>query len=231
MPAVEIRNVVKNYRLDKTEVSALRGVNLTIAEGDIVGLSGPSGSGKSTMLNLIGAIDVPSSGEVLIHGQDIAKMPDSKLSRFRNRSVGFIFQAFNLIPVLSVFENVEYPLVLQKVPPAERKKRVNDLLAEVGIAEYARRRPDELSGGQRQRVAIARALVTNPVLVVADEPTASLDHKTGTGIMELLMKLNRELKTTVLFATHDPLVTKYARTIVSIFDGLITEVRKQEGVQ
>ncbi len=219
MVALKLANVVKDYHLDKISVRALKGVSLEVKEGDIVCLMGPSGSGKSTLLNLMGAIDVPTEGKVFIKGTDISALTDRKLSEFRNRTMGFIFQAFNLIPVFSVIENIEYPLQLQKVSSAQRKQRVTEILCSVGLEDYAHRRPDELSGGQRQRVAIARALITNPAFIVADEPTASLDHSTGKGIMELMAEMNRKMGTTIIFATHDPMVSEYARSIVNVMDG------------
>ncbi len=219
MVAVKLESVVKDYHLDKISVRALNGVSLQVEEGDIVCLMGPSGSGKSTLLNIMGAIDVPTSGKVLIKGTDISSLSDRKLSEFRNRTMGFIFQAFNLIPVFSVSENVEYPLLLQKVSKTDRAKRVADILQSVGLESYAHRRPDELSGGQRQRVAIARALITKPAFIVADEPTASLDHKTGKGIMELMAEMNKQMGTTIIFATHDPMVSEYARSIIRVLDG------------
>lgn len=224
--SVRLEHVSKRYTLGKTEVHALKDVDLTIGKGDIVCLMGPSGSGKSTLLNLMGAIDSPSAGRVLIHGEDTALMKDAELSAFRNRTLGFIFQAFNLVPVLSLAENIEYPLLLQKVPKAERRKRVNEILEKVGLGGYGKRRPDELSGGQRQRVAIARALVTQPLFIIADEPTASLDHATGKEILDLMEKLNREYGTTLVFATHDPLVASYARTVIKVADGVISGVNQ-----
>jgi putative ABC transport system ATP-binding protein len=226
--SVRFERVTKQYRLGKTEIPALRGVDLVVEQGDILCLMGPSGSGKSTVLNLMGAIDNPSSGRVLVNGEDTASMGDARLSAFRNRTLGFIFQSFNLVPVLSLAENIEYPLILQHVPRKERRRRVRDLLGRVGLEGYERRRPDELSGGQRQRVAVARALITRPLFVIADEPTASLDHATGEGIMALMLQLNREYGTTLVFATHDPRVSRYARTLVRMEDGIIAEIARQE---
>lgn len=219
MSGIKIDDVTKNYLLDKVTVPALKGISLEINPAEVVCLMGPSGSGKTTLLNLIGAIDVPTTGKVYINGTEITTLSDAALSRFRNETMGFIFQAFNLIPVLSVFENVEYPLLLQKTQRQQRRARVMELLGSVGLEDFAKRRPDELSGGQRQRVAIARALVSNPKVIVADEPTASLDHTTGKGIMQLLMDLNQQYGTTIIFATHDPMVSEYATSIIKIFDG------------
>jgi putative ABC transport system ATP-binding protein len=203
------------------DIVALEGVSLKIARGARVGLMGPSGSGKSTLLNLFGGIDQPNTGDVWISGQSILTMNAQELCRFRNRKMGFIFQSFNLIPVLSVFENVEYPLLFQRLPKGKRRERVEYILNRVGLLEYARRKPDNLSGGQRQRVAIARALVTNPEIVFSDEATANLDHKTGRNVMDLLVELNQEYHTTLLFSTHDPMVAEYADTIVKMEDGTI----------
>jgi len=223
MPLISVRNVQKTYRLERTDTPALMDVSLDVQAGERVCLMGPSGSGKSTLLNLIGCIDTPTQGSVVVDGEDTGRLADARLSDFRNRRMGFIFQSFNLIPVLSVFENVEYPLLLQKVPARERRARVEELLAKVGIAEYARRSPENLSGGQRQRVSIARALVARPRLVIADEPTASLDHATGSSIMQLMVEMNESEGATLIFSTHDPAVSRYARRIVKMLDGRISE--------
>jgi putative ABC transport system ATP-binding protein len=221
MSLISVRNVRKSYRLERTEAPALIDVNLDIQPGERVCLMGPSGSGKSTLLNLIGCIDSPTRGTVLVDGEDTGKLADAKLSEFRNRRMGFIFQSFNLIPVLSVFENVEYPLLLQKVPARERRARVEDLLRRVGLQDFSRRSPENLSGGQRQRVSIARALVARPRLVIADEPTASLDHATGSSIMQLMVEMNESEGATLVFSTHDPAVSRYAGRIVRMEDGRI----------
>jgi putative ABC transport system ATP-binding protein len=223
MSLISIRNVQKSYRLDKTDTPALIDINIDIQPGERVCLMGPSGSGKSTLLNLIGCIDSPSSGSVVVNGSDTHTLGDARLSEFRNRTMGFIFQSFNLIPVLSVYENVEYPLLLQKVPARERKARVRALLERVGLAEYLGRSPENLSGGQRQRVSIARALVGRPRLVIADEPTASLDHVTGSSIMQLMVEMNETEGATLIFSTHDPAVSRYAKRIVRMTDGRIAE--------
>jgi putative ABC transport system ATP-binding protein len=223
MSLISIRNVQKSYRLDKTDTPALIDVTIDIQPGERVCLMGPSGSGKSTLLNLIGCIDSPSSGSVVVNGSDTHTLGDARLSEFRNRTMGFIFQSFNLIPVLSVYENVEYPLLLQKVPARDRKARVHALLERVGLAEYLGRSPENLSGGQRQRVSIARALVGRPRLVIADEPTASLDHVTGSSIMELMVEMNETEGATLIFSTHDPAVSRYAKRIVRMADGRIAE--------
>ena len=223
MSLINVRNVEKHYRLEKTDAPALVDVSLEIQAGERVCLMGPSGSGKSTLLNLIGCIDAPSAGNVIVDGEDTGSLGDARLSDFRNRRMGFIFQSFNLIPVLSVFENIEYPLLLQRVPARERRARVEELLRMVGLEEYGRRSPENLSGGQRQRVSIARALVARPRLVIADEPTASLDHATGSSIMRLMVEMNESEGATLVFSTHDPAVSRYAKRIVKMLDGRVVE--------
>jgi putative ABC transport system ATP-binding protein len=225
MPLISISNVEKHYRLEKADIPALVGVNLDIQAGERVCLMGPSGSGKSTLLNMIGCIDAPTAGSVIVDGEDTRGLGDARLSEFRNRRMGFIFQSFNLIPVLSVFENVEYPLLLQKVSAGKRRRRVEELLQKVGLEGYGRRSPENLSGGQRQRVSIARALVARPRLVIADEPTASLDHATGSSIMQLMVDMNESEGATLVFSTHDAAVSRYAERIVRMIDGRIVEDR------
>ncbi len=222
MAGISIRGVHKQYQLEKTQAPALIDVSLEIRPGARVCLMGPSGSGKSTLLNIIGCIDRASKGRVIIDDEDTSLLGDARLSEFRNRTMGFIFQTFNLIPVLSVFENVEYPLLLQRVPTRVRRARVDELLDRVGLGEFRRRSPENLSGGQRQRVAVARALVSRPRLVVADEPTASLDHATGRAIMELMVEMNEKEGATLIFSTHDPEVSRHAGRIVRMIDGRIT---------
>lgn len=226
MELIRIENGRKHYQLEKAEIPALEGINLVITPGERVCLMGPSGSGKSTLLNIIGCVDTLSEGKIIIAGSDAGALKDAQLSEFRNRTMGFIFQTFNLIPVLSVFENVEYPLLLQRVPRAERAARVLELLERVGLKDFHRRGPERLSGGQRQRVAIARALVTRPRLVIADEPTAALDHATGKAIMDLMVEMNRSAGSTLVFATHDPAVARYAGRLVTMTDGRIVEDRE-----
>jgi putative ABC transport system ATP-binding protein len=223
MSLISVRNLQKHYRLEKTDTPALIDVSLDIQAGERVCLMGPSGSGKSTLLNLIGCIDAPSAGSVIVDGEDTGSLGDGRLSDFRNRRMGFIFQSFNLIPVLSVFENIEYPLLLQKVPARERRLRVEELLRKVGLEQYGRRSPENLSGGQRQRVSVARALVARPRLVIADEPTASLDHATGNSIMQLMAEMNESEGATLVFSTHDPSVSRYAKRIIRMMDGRIIE--------
>ncbi len=221
MNIIEIKALKKDYSLGDTIVPALRGVDLAVAEGDFISIIGPSGSGKTTLLNVIGCIDFATAGSVKVGGQEITSLDDRLITDIRLHKIGFIFQTFNLIPVLDVLENVEFPLLLMKTPAAEARRRAAKLVEEVGLTGYAAHRPSELSGGQRQRVAIARALVTGPDIVLADEPTANLDSVTGAAILELMRKLNETEKTTFIFSTHDANVLKYARRIVKIKDGLI----------
>jgi putative ABC transport system ATP-binding protein len=225
MAIVALRGVKKTYLLGKTEVPAVRGVDLDIESGDFISIAGPSGSGKSTILNLIGLIDTPTDGTVVIDGRDMGKLNDDELTRLRHEYIGFIFQSFNLIPVLNARENIEYPLLLGKNAKMtkERKEWVDTLLKEVGLTEHAKHRPAELSGGQRQRVAIARALVTRPKLVLADEPTANLDSVIGAQILELMKKVNRDMNTTFIFSTHDAKIVDLADHVVRLRDGLVTE--------
>lgn len=230
---VSIRNATKNYALGKIQVPALRGVNLDVQMGEFLSIAGPSGSGKTTLLNLIGCVDTASAGVVEVDGQDTAKLPERTLTRLRLDTIGFIFQSFNLVSVLSVFQNVELPLLLQgKLSSGERKARVTSLLDRVGLHEHIYHRPSELSGGQRQRVAIARALVTNPKLVLADEPTANLDSTTGQNILDLMKELNRTEKTTFIFSTHDARVMSHANYVVRLADGVVVDrVSAAEAVQ
>jgi putative ABC transport system ATP-binding protein len=227
-PAVRLTNVTKSYRAGKTEVRALRGISLCIPAQRFTMVVGPSGSGKTTLLNLVGCIDVPTSGVVEIAGQQIARLGDNALSDFRARNIGFIFQGFSLIPVLSAYENVEYPLLLTGMPASKRRRTTLSMLEAVGLTGQARQRPNELSGGQKQRVAIARALVKHPAIVLADEPTANLDSKTGAGIVALMRKMQTESHTTFIFSTHDAQLISHADEIFSIRDG---ELADQEATQ
>lgn len=221
---VDVQGVGKEYVLGKQTVTALQDISLTIAKGEFMALAGPSGSGKSTLLNLIGCIDTPSSGTVMINGQDISGKSPDDLADLRLNTLGFVFQTFNLLPVLSAWENVEYPLLQQRgLDKQTRQKRVARYLEVVGLERYAHHRPNELSGGQRQRVAIARALATHPRIVLADEPTANLDHKTGEGILQLMRELNHQEGTTFIFSTHDRRVMEMADRVVELADGRITE--------
>jgi putative ABC transport system ATP-binding protein len=222
MNIIEIRNLKKDYPLGKTTVHAVRGIDLDIAKGDFMSIIGPSGSGKTTLLNVIGCIDTATEGSVKVGGLEITSLDDRQVTDIRLNRIGFIFQTFNLIPVLSALENVEFPLLLMKNQSrAEVRQRAERLLDEVGLAEHRHHRPSELSGGQRQRVAIARALVTDPDIVLADEPTANLDSVTGASILDAMREMNQKQQTTFIFSTHDANVLKYAKDIVKIKDGLI----------
>jgi putative ABC transport system ATP-binding protein len=230
---VSIQGVSKDYTLGTFVVHALRQVSLEVEEGEFLAIAGPSGSGKTTLLNLIGCVDTPTDGNVAIAGQPTGRMSERQRTRLRLHTIGFIFQSFNLVSVLSVFQNVELPLLLQRsAGTKERRARVRALLDRVGIAEYAKHRPSELSGGQRQRVAIARALVTRPQLVLADEPTANLDSVTGTNILDLMKELNQSEKTTFVFSTHDARVWSYASSVVRLADGRVVDrVSAEEAVR
>lgn len=222
MEVVRLENVYKEYALGSYKVQALADVSFTVEEGWLLAIAGPSGSGKSTLLNLIGHIDVPSRGKVIVAGHDITGKTPDELADLRLRTIGFIFQTFNLFPVLSAEENVEYPLLqMREVSRKERKERVANLLGIVGLSKFARHRPNQLSGGQRQRVAIARALVTRPSIVLADEPTANLDHKTGQGILKLMKEINQSMKTTFIFSSHDQKVIDFADHYLGIEDGVV----------
>ncbi|MBI1729214.1 ABC transporter ATP-binding protein [Candidatus Acetothermia bacterium] len=216
-------NLVKDYHVGQETVHALQNVNFETTAGDFTVINGPSGSGKSTFLNLIACIDRPTSGEVYIDGEATSQLTESQLAELRKRKIGLVFQTFNLIPVLSAYENVEYPLLLLGLKRSERKERVMKLLEQVDIQNLAKRRPDEISGGQRQRVAIARALVTEPKIVLADEPTANLDSETGKKVMSIMRRLNEEHKVAFLVVTHDPVVTNYAKRTINIRDGQLLE--------
>jgi putative ABC transport system ATP-binding protein len=222
---VHLREVAKTYRSGSLEVPALRGISLEIPSHRFSVVIGASGSGKTTLLNLIGCIDTPTSGALEVCGENVAALSDEALSDFRARNIGFIFQSFSLVPVLSAYENVEYPLLLVGMPPAERRRRTLAMLEAVGLAAQARQRPNELSGGQRQRVAIARALVKRPQVVLADEPTANLDSATGAAIIELMRRVQVESRTTFIFATHDPQLMSHADETFVIRDGALVEHR------
>jgi len=216
---VQLTSIEKSYRLGRVFVPALNDVSLDIVPGDFLALAGPSGSGKTTLLNLIGCIDKPDAGRVVIDGVDVTAVPLHRLAATRRDVLGFVFQTFNLIPVLTAYENVEYPLLLRGVPRRERRERVERWLELVGLAEQTRQRPDQLSGGQRQRVAIARAMAGDPKLVIADEPTANLDSETGARILDLLGELNATTGCTFVFSTHDPALIARAARVVRIRDG------------
>jgi len=219
--SIQLQSVTKEYMLGKTTVHALRGISLKIEQGEFVAMVGPSGSGKSTTLHILGALDRPTSGEVWIQDTPVANMSDKQLARLRRERIGFIFQSFNLIPVLSVYGNVEFPLLLMNVPKHERRERVMSTLTQVGLQDRAKHTTEELSGGQRQRVAIARALVTNPSIILSDEPTANLDSKTGAAIIDLMEELNEGNQVTLVFATHDESIVSRAKRIIHILDGQI----------
>ena len=219
---VSIIDVVKEYQLGTTVVPALRGVSLDVHRGEFISIAGPSGSGKTTLLNLIGCVDVATRGTVRVVGQDTASLSERELTRLRLDTIGFIFQSFNLVGVLSVFQNVEFPLLLQgRLRGPERRARVMTLLEQVGLADHARHRPNELSGGQRQRVAVARALVGSPQIVLADEPTANLDSETGERIVDLMKEMNQRDGTTFIFSTHDAKVMAHADAVIRLADGKI----------
>jgi putative ABC transport system ATP-binding protein len=218
---IHTESLVKTYMLGKTEVPALRGFTLGIDYGEFTAISGPSGSGKTTLLNLIGLLDSPTAGNVFLEGSEIKYNGLSNLHQIRLEKLGYIFQTFNLIPVLTAYENVEYPVLLTKKSSSMRKQLVEKILREVKLWEFRHHKPNELSGGQRQRVAIARALVNNPRIVLADEPTANIDSVTASEILDLMRSLNEEEKVTFLFSTHDPQVLRYARRVVKIHDGIL----------
>lgn len=222
MPIVIAENISKTYQTGKVAVQALRNLNFTIEAGTIVSFIGPSGSGKTTLLNLIGCLDKPTDGNLKIAGINVSLLDRKKSAEFRGGNIGFIFQDFNLVPILTVYENIEYPLIMVRNTPAdERKKLVRELLAAVEMSDQGDKFPDQISGGQKQRVAIARALVTKPKLVLADEPTANLDHKTAYMILTLMKKMRDELKTTFIFSTHDPKIVGEAEVIYTIEDGIL----------
>jgi putative ABC transport system ATP-binding protein len=227
---VRVENVSKQYRLDDQLVPALNSVSINIEQGVFMAIAGPSGSGKSTLLNLIGCIDTPTTGRILIGDQDVSGKSPDQLAALRARTIGFVFQTFNLLPVLSAEENVEYPLLqFSELSAAERRRRVQRHLEVVGLRDFARHRPNQLSGGQRQRVAIARALVVHPRIVLADEPTANLDHKTGGRILRLMRRINRRTGTTFVFSTHDQRVIDMAIRRVDLEDGEIVRLGVRTG--
>ena len=221
MDIIATSQLKKNYNTDGITVPAIRGIDLTIERGEFTAIAGPSGSGKTTLLNLIGGLDYPTSGTVAIGGEIINKYSPKKLSDMRLRKIGFIFQAYNLIPVLTALENVEYVSLLQGVGREERTERASKILEEVGLEKELHRRPHELSGGQQQRVAVARAIVTEPDIVLADEPTANLDQNTGASLLDLMHELNKTKNITFLFSTHDSMVMERSERLINLRDGLI----------
>jgi putative ABC transport system ATP-binding protein len=223
MNIVECKDVTKVYQQGKVNVTALNGVSLSIKQGGFVAIAGPSGSGKTTMLNIIGGLDEADSGEVIVDGKVLNEMSQSELAELRLNKVGFVFQAYNLIPVLSALENVEFVMLLQGVPAKERRDRAIDILDDVGLSGTYDRRPAELSGGQQQRVAVARAIVSNPSIVLADEPTANLDSKTGRGLLEMMREMNEKKGVTFIFSTHDYMVMALAKRLVKLRDGQVAD--------
>ena len=224
---IETKHVSKVYKMGELDLEVIKDLNLTIGSGEFIAIVGPSGSGKSTVLNILGGLDTPTSGEVVVDGINITALNTTQLAHFRGEKIGFIFQSFNLIPVLSVYENIEYPLIMiQHLPPKEREKRVLEVLKEVDMLDQKEKYPDQISGGQKQRVAIARALVTNPKIVFADEPTANLDSKTAHRIIELMHKIKQDYNTTFVFATHDEKIVSSAERLITLVDGQITDDKR-----
>jgi putative ABC transport system ATP-binding protein len=220
---VSCQDVSKTYRQGKVAVDALKNINLDVRTGSFMALAGPSGSGKTTLLNLIGGLDLPDSGDIRVNGHDYAQLSPTRMAELRLHKIGFVFQAYNLIPVLSALENVEYVMLLQGLPATDRHRRAVQILDEVGLEGKYDRRPAELSGGQQQRVAVARAIVSDPSIVLADEPTANLDSKTGESLLQLMRRMNRERQVTFIFSTHDNMVMAYARRLVLLKDGEIAD--------
>jgi len=227
MASVSVMDVEKSYRQGDVTVTALSGITVSVERGEFAALAGPSGSGKTTLLNMIGGLDLPDKGEIIVDGRNYRQMKSGDLADLRLRRIGFVFQAYNLIPVLTAAENVEYILRLQGVEKAERKKRVRAMLDEVGLSGMHDRKPAELSGGQQQRVAVARAIVSDPAIVLADEPTANLDSKNGEKLLELMKTMNREKAVTFIFSTHDSMVMEHARRIIYIRDGQVADDRRK----
>lgn len=230
MAIVKLTGVKKVYAMGKVSLEAVKGVDLAIEKGDFISIAGPSGSGKTTILNMIGCIDTPTEGSVEIDGRSTAKLKDRELTTLRHETLGFIFQSFNLVPVLNVYENIEFPLLLgrERMNAREKRQWIEYLMDQVGLKEQRRQRPNELSGGQRQRVAIARALATKPQIVLADEPTANLDSATGESIIELMKTINRAEHTTFIFSTHDPKIVAIADHVVRLQDGRITSEERRD---
>jgi putative ABC transport system ATP-binding protein len=228
MKVLEIKNVSKIYNETEVQVNAVNGVTLDFQEAEFAAIVGPSGSGKTTLLNLIGGLDMPTSGEIIIGGTNLSKLKSSQLIDFRLMNIGFVFQSYNLIPVLTAKENVEFIMCLQKWPERERDERTIELLTAVGLGDRINSRPTKLSGGQQQRVAVARALASRPKFVLADEPTANLDSKAATTLLEIMEKLNHESKITFIFSTHDPRVVKMAHRIITLEDGKVISDVKSE---
>jgi len=222
MALIELKNMYKRFPVGRSEFTALKDINIDFDKGEFSGLVGPSGSGKTTMLNIIGSLDVPSEGSARVIEMDIAKLSNRQAAMLRKAHIGFIFQTYNLLPVYTVYENVEFPLLILKMPPREREDKVMDALKWVGLEDKKNSRPNQLSGGESQRVAVARAVVKRPELVLADEPTANLDDANAYNVLEMMVRLNEELKTTFIFATHDHKVIKYLKRIINLTDGRVT---------
>ena len=228
MPQLQVKDLTKIYRTNGMEFAALNGVSFAVEPGEFLSIAGPSGSGKTTMLNLIGCLDKPTRGQLLLDGEELSRKSGRALSDIRRYRIGFIFQTFNLVPVLTAFENVEIPLILKGgLTAGERRELVESILTEVGLKEMMRRRPSLMSGGQQQRVAIARALVKHPPLVLADEPTANLDSRTGRGILALMMELNQRTGATFIFSTHDQMVMDFGRRLIHLQDGMLVGDEKR----
>lgn len=232
MSLMELNKVKKSYQQGKIEVPALRGIDLTVEQGEFTTIFGPSGSGKTTLLNMLGCLDTPTEGEICLNGRKISDLSKKDLAMTRRYNIGFIFQNYNLIPVLTAYENVEFALrLIEDSSEKQIKEKVLKILEEVGLKGLETRRPNELSGGEQQRVAIARALVKEPKIVLADEPTANLDSKTGIEVIKIMVKMNQELGTTFIFSTHDPQIMKYAKRLINLKDGMIsTDERRGRGV-
>jgi putative ABC transport system ATP-binding protein len=229
MEVIRLEDVTRVYKIGEMETYALRGLTLSIEEGEFTALVGPSGSGKTTALQVMGCLDKPTSGRVLLKGEDVSKLSGNKRADLRRGSIGFVFQFFALLPGLNAYENIELPLLLAGKNGKQRKERVTELLEAVGVADRANHRPDQMSGGEQQRVAVARALATNPVLILADEPTANLDTDNGRQVMEIMQRLNQETGTTFVCATHDPRVVAFARRVVELRDGAVSDDRRLGG--
>jgi putative ABC transport system ATP-binding protein len=229
MKVIELQDATRVYKIGEVETYALRGLTLTIEEGEFTAIVGPSGSGKTTALQLMGCLDKPTSGRVILKGEDVTKLSANKRADLRRGTIGFIFQFFALIPGLSAHENIDLPLLLVGQNGKQRRERVMELLEAVGLSDRAKHRPDQMSGGEQQRVAIARALATKPILILADEPTANLDTENGRQVMEIMLRLNEETGTTFVCATHDPRVVPFARRVVELRDGKVSDDKRYEG--
>jgi len=229
MPLLELKKVKKIYQQGKIKVPALRGVDMTVEEGEFTTIFGPSGSGKTTLLNMIGCLDTPTEGDIHLNGNKVSDLSKKELAMTRRHNIGFIFQSYNLIPVLTAYENVEFAIrLIGHLPEKEMREKVLNMLAEVGLKGFENRRPSELSGGEKQRVAIARALVKEPKIILADEPTANLDSKTAQDVIKNMIKMNEELGTTFIFSTHDPQIMEYARRFINLKDGMISSDKRRE---